>query len=381
MNTHLVTIALLVFSVAALDRCIPDCTGVEPGLAVPDPWNCTQYYYCLNDEVPTGTSHSCDTGDHFDPSVSLCVAGSQCQPICAPCQPDCKGHSEGDFVEDPVDCTKFYVCVHEDEPSQHPIACEPPTGVFDPVNGLCISGDTCVSSCGGETCHLRCRGNQDLVANPENCREYFQCDSNLDLQGPMTCPSERPYFDGWNCVEDSWKCCTPECSPYCHTGDVQIIDPYDCTKYYICSGEGPAHEANHHSCPHGETFQSSSSNCKAGAPCLTLCGNHPSFTTTTSSTTFICSTFPDSTSTTPESTTTSTTTTTTDPDCVASINCPDKGNYRMCEYCNAGYFKCNAAGQVGVATVCDPGFLFNTDHNYPFCVEAAECPYTPPPFP
>ncbi|XP_063852011.1 peritrophin-48-like [Scylla paramamosain] len=372
MNTHLVTIALLVFSVAALDKCVPDCTNVTPGVAVPDPWNCTQFYYCLNDEVPMGIPHSCESGNHFDASVNLCVPGLQCQTMCGACHPDCSGHSEGDFVEDPMDCTQFYVCVHENEPSQHPIACEPPTGVFDPVNGICVSGDTCDSSCSGGACHIRCRGDEDRVANPQNCREYFQCDGNLDLQGPVRCPSERPYFDGWNCVEDSWKCCVPECSPYCHAGDVQIIDPYDCTKYYICTEEGPPQEANHHSCLHGETFQPSSSKCEAGAPCLTLCGNNP--TTTTTSTTFICTSFPDT------KPPTTTTTTTTDSDCVASLNCPGKGNYAMCEFCSEGYFKCHASGEGGVAAVCESGFLFNTDPTYPFCVEAAECPYTPPPF-
>lgn len=362
------------FSVAALDKCVPDCTNVKPGLAVSDPWNCTQYYYCLSNEVPMGNVHSCDPGDHFDPSQNLCVQGSKCQATCGMCQPDCSGHSEGDYVEDPLDCKKFYVCVHENEPSEHPIACQPPTGVFDPVNGMCVSGDTCVSSCGGGACHLRCRGDQDLVSNPENCREYFQCDKDLNLQGPKRCPSERPYFDGWSCVEDSWKCCVPECSPYCHTGDVQIIDPYDCTKFYICSGEGPAQEANHYSCDPGETFQSSSSNCEAGGPCLTLCGNPPSHNTTTTT----GSTFPDTTTTT---TTTTTSTTTTDPDCVTSINCPKKGNYAMCAYCTESYFECHAAGETGVVTMCDGGFHFNTDPTYPFCVEAAECPYTPPPFP
>lgn len=251
-----------------------------------------------------------------------------------------------------MDCTQFYVCVNVNEPSDHPVACQPPTGIFDPVLGECVTGDTCVATCAPHSCRLRCNGSLDVIPDTTNCNRYYICDAAFDAVGPYECPSENPFFNGEVCVDKEWQCCQTECTPFCHSGDVQIIDPTDCNKYYICLEEGPPLEENHFTCPPGETFQPSSSICVPDATCLILCNGTISTSTTT----------------------TSTTTT----DCLSSMTCPYKGKFAMCHSCDQRYFECESYGESGIPSSCDDGFLFNTDPSYPYCVLGVECPYTPP---
>lgn len=186
------------------------------------------------------------------------------------CQPDCFDHVAGDKVEDPLNCTQFYLCVYDGQPSDDTVACGP-GDIFDAAIGECVPGSSCQPSCVPTKCDSKCTGIEDFIQDPLNCNAYYLCIIGQNIEGPYYCPPDRPYFDGNHCISDDSRCCDNLCLPYCHPGDVQIIDPKDCSQYYLCTEEGPASENTHFPCPSGETFQISSGKCQPDVACVILC--------------------------------------------------------------------------------------------------------------
>lgn len=187
------------------------------------------------------------------------------------CDPNCHGHAAGDLVEDPRNCNQYYICLADESTTDHALVCE--NGHFDTGLSECVPGEACTPTCPPIICQVACTGPGDIIANPIECGQYYLCDAALNAIGPYECPIETPFFNGKNCVADDTQCCQIQCTPYCNPGDIQIIDPLDCTKYYICVDEGNPLETNHFSCPDGENFDIASSKCKEGATCITLCGS------------------------------------------------------------------------------------------------------------
>ncbi|XP_066980148.1 LOW QUALITY PROTEIN: uncharacterized protein [Macrobrachium rosenbergii] len=188
-----------------------------------------------------------------------------------PCEPDCTSASPFDKVEDPYDCTQFYYCLADHTPTDHSVAC-PAGAAFNPDDGDCTGAvpSTPVGGGGGGGCHLTCNGTGDVISDPFNCNIFYECDA-AGPQPPRTCPADRPYFDGENCVNDEAVCCIPSCEPSCEAAATQVPDPKDCNKFYICTEPGTPDESLHFSCPSGQTFDIGTGHCSASAECKILC--------------------------------------------------------------------------------------------------------------
>ncbi|XP_063854005.1 uncharacterized protein LOC135096437 [Scylla paramamosain] len=183
------------------------------------------------------------------------------------CLPDCSGHTAGDFVADPYNCTQFYVCLADELPSDHAVPCN--SGHFE--NGMCQGTEECTPLCLPSLCHMTCNSALDMISDPKDCTTYYVCDASLHPSQELRCPNSRPYFNGKLCTTDPDACCSDLCTPYCHPGFVQIADPLDCLWYYICVETGPPDPALHFMCDEGKVFDIGSGRCEPGATCVTLC--------------------------------------------------------------------------------------------------------------
>ncbi|XP_047484360.1 mucin-2-like [Penaeus chinensis] len=204
----IVLLGVCVAGALCVDKCSPDCTGKPAGSKVPDPRNCTQYYLCLNGEVPTDHPLWCEPGEIFDTTLNECQVGTDCTDQCPATVPNC---------------------------------------------------------------HFTCNGTYDLVSDPSSCSQYFVCLPH-GLEGPFGCPAGAPYFNGENCVDDKDTCCSDPCTPFCEAAVTQVPDPTDCTKYYICLEPGLASEEYHFTCDAGQNFNYVTGRCDSGASCVILCG-------------------------------------------------------------------------------------------------------------
>ncbi|KAK7086507.1 hypothetical protein SK128_015258 [Halocaridina rubra] len=189
-------------------------------------------------------------------SATLTMVGSQS------CDPDCSGQNPGTKVEDPRNCTRYYICMAGELPSDVPLPC--PSGE-EFMSGVCQApapGATpCSPSCSPTGCHLTCTSIGDHIADPFNCQAFYTC----DVGGPgivQFCPESIPHFDHsqQKCANDESVCCSPSCEPYCDTNVIQIADPTDCTKFYICDS-APIYPP--FSCPPGEIFDIGIGHCSS----------------------------------------------------------------------------------------------------------------------
>lgn len=160
--------------------------------------------------------------------------------------------------------------------------------------------------------------------------------------------------------------------PYCGLGDVQIIDPTDCRKYYVCLAEGPPDPGLHFECDPGESFDIAAGRCLPGAECNILCGGWEQTTPG------IALTTPSGGASTSGggSTTTSGGVSSTEPpmNCVSSIICQETGLVAACDGCSPDYFSCQEVGQPGISEECAEGLVFNPNPSYPYCVLPTDCP-------
>ncbi|XP_045105059.1 uncharacterized protein LOC123500404 [Portunus trituberculatus] len=282
------------------------------------------------------------------------------------CEPSCKGKDPGDHVEDPKNCTKYYICMPGHIPTQSSLPCDP-GNIFDPDLGICSPGNTCTASCVPPDCHLTCTEQVDLISDPYDCSVYWVCLAGQVVGDSKRCEADAPYFNGKFCVNDKSQCCTELCRPYCYEGVYQAPDPTNCTAFYICEEEGVPSEDVHFSCKDNEIFDITLGRCTPDAQCRPLCDD---------GTGNIVSPEPPGSSTTTPLTST-TTTTNVSGGCKDSMTCPGGGFYAQCTTCQSGYFVCKGVGQQGILEMCPDGKVFNTNPSAPLCVLPEQCPYYP----
>ncbi|KAK4329422.1 hypothetical protein Pmani_000180 [Petrolisthes manimaculis] len=184
-----------------------------------------------------------------------------------PCVLDCAGCENEELVHDPQDCHNYYMCLNGVAIPEIPLTCHDGDH-FNYTTHQCVSGDECEGCLNASpVCHYQCK--EDVYQYPThgnqfNCSTYTNCNDNDNEIIP--CPPEAPYYDGTSCQTDESKCCS--CYPYCTTamGNL-VLDPSDCTKFYICTDLGiPEHFGT---CKKGEYFDPMSEKCSTYVTCST----------------------------------------------------------------------------------------------------------------
>lgn len=205
--------------------------------------------------------------------------------FCQDCEPSCTDNQPGDHVVDPRNCSQYYVCLDNEDPSSVPLACPPNTPYFDPSIEDCITEhSSCAANCTPPVCTMDCVTN-DFIPDSEDCNMYYIC-LPAGVAGPIGCPPETPYFDSETelCVEDKTKCCSSPCTPpICEIEFTQIPDLTDCTKFFLCLVPGPAGSPDNMNlaCPPGENYDISIDDCSPSAPCIQPCAGLDLIRTTT----------------------------------------------------------------------------------------------------
>lgn len=182
-------------------------------------------------------------------------------------------------MESVCDCTEYYVCLSGEIGSDTSFPCPPEAPFFQPDISSCGNDISVCPTPAPGTCLTVCSNppTLELIMEPNDCTKYYMCNGNsLELIGPFSCPNETSWFNGITCVSDQEACCarpSAPCDPLCTANDVnnEIIDPIDCTKYYICLAEGRPSELQHLSCSPGENFDITTGHCSEDAPCIILC--------------------------------------------------------------------------------------------------------------
>ena len=251
------------------------------------------------------------------------------------CDPNCSDPAvEGENVEDPKDCHRFYVCYNK--VPQGPFDC-PDGHHFDTAD--CVEdGDTeCKPKCEGATgtCEYECDAGNTIVyiADRYDCSTYRACSNDAIMQ----CGTDKPFFDGVQCQSDESKCC--HCNPYCYAADVgkTVMDPTDCTKYYLCKTGDKFPEISGH-CSSGN-YDPFLHECSLTAPCLTFCTNVVK---------------PDG--------------------CIDVYTCQKTGKFAKCPHlCVPEYYNCQAGdiGSVVKPVSCSGDEVF--DPKLQYCVKPASC--------
>ncbi|KAG7176130.1 uncharacterized protein LOC121879412 [Homarus americanus] len=196
------------------------------------------------------------------------------------CAPNCEGARDGEYITDPSDCTKYYVCIEiegEMIPSQHPLEC--PDGYYfndqhtepqcDPINDA--PTDFCSSLC--DPCAVDCNGHNPGTQqpSPRDCSKFEICLAEEDHYLEGDCPFDSEYYDfrTATCQNEYSLCyhyCDP-CVPHCVYDGQRIIDPYDCHQFYLCTPPTKAVFL----CPHDQVFNNKTQECEADASCWTAC--------------------------------------------------------------------------------------------------------------
>ncbi|XP_063853381.1 peritrophin-44-like [Scylla paramamosain] len=249
------------------------------------------------------------------------------------CDPDCSFANDGDNVENPKNCHQFYVCF--DKEAIGPIDC-PDGKYFNKNTSDCVTNgpEECTPVCGGPSgsCAYEC-GGDPYVADRYDCSIYHDCASGT----VMHCDQETPFFNGETCQTEEKYCC--HCNPYCYKGDIgkKVLDPTDCTKYYVCIEENVIPDLSGH-CSNGK-FDPFLHECSSSAPCLTLCTNVVK---------------PDG--------------------CIDMFTCKKVGNFPACvDRCTPQYYKCGPGdiGSVVGSQSCSGDTVFDPLLGY--CVYPSLC--------
>ena len=132
--------------------CSPSC--VEGGTCklecennldfINDPLDCSKYYICL----PGGDTYqgSCSAdAPYFDGQNQNC--STDANVCCHACEALCT--EAGVQVPDPYDCHSFYGCIAPGVPSSDLHGTCPSGEIFDQATNKCAPGDTCTNICEG----------------------------------------------------------------------------------------------------------------------------------------------------------------------------------------------------------------------------------------
>lgn len=119
-------------SLVAGRACEPDCIGMDPGVFVADPKNCTRYYMCFTNGEASDVALSCPSGQKFDNLTNACVDESSPSISCAVCAPYCEFQCPPDnqpaYIAHPSDCNYYYMC-GLGEPGEEPLLIRCPSEV------------------------------------------------------------------------------------------------------------------------------------------------------------------------------------------------------------------------------------------------------------
>ncbi|XP_069179220.1 uncharacterized protein [Procambarus clarkii] len=311
----------------------------------------TSRYFALSEESECISNRSiCRLSSAMATSKVAWVTALLCGLAAGVCEPDCSIAVPPDLVmvADPVNCTRFYVCAADGTPSDSPASC--PAGTyFDGTASTpdCTGELPCDPTCELPKCLTTCAADLDKIFDQTSCSRYYICMGG-SLLGPIECPVDQPYFDGVGstCSTDEAVCCGDPCIAYCYEPGSQVPDPYDCTKYYLCTKVGLVNEQYVVNCPSGSNYDANLGHCVVGGPCNIMCND---------------TTVPGGSTTLP-------------PVCQESMTCTAVGRFPMCTTCYQQYFNCRTVGQPATVETCTGSLLFNTDPSYPYCVKPDDCP-------
>lgn len=257
-----------------LDDCAPVCPDPAPATGmVPDPTDCSRYYYCLSDGKPSDFTEKCPDGTLFDKDDSECKDAAA--PNCKTCEPSCRFECPSDgsmaVVADGEDCHSFFVC---SAGGSVPVSCDADKPYFD--------GTTCTteeSQC-CDRCQAYCEEEFTEIADPTNCTNFYYCarkgfPTEQDLhhcadqavfnqemhhcdkqatcvQPCSTLPSRPPLVPtttvGSDCATDFichsigyFPMCVHSCDPryyYCGSSDIgHTVDPLRCPSGMVLNPE------------------------------------------------------------------------------------------------------------------------------------------------
>ncbi|KAH8239126.1 hypothetical protein KR032_001120, partial [Drosophila birchii] len=231
--------------------------------------NCSQtFFYCEAEEWHLGI---CPRGQSFVKNLNRCQLQAQCrlQMKELAAENQCLDQTDGLSVRDPLDCTRFYLCVQ-----QTPTILQScPSGSFFDVNkGYCRPNDG--------SCQLPiCSGLEDgkLVAHPEDCRAYYSC-SSQNGTSLIQC-DEGHYFhsllqicrvDNGQCRKNSDQNDTQTSTKMCSgLHGVKLAHELYCNLYYACV-KGLAIPVE---CPAQHQFNPVLSLCEPEAQAAQICRN------------------------------------------------------------------------------------------------------------
>ncbi|XP_063595463.1 uncharacterized protein LOC134772417 [Penaeus indicus] len=251
-----------------VDSCAPVCPSPSATTnRVPDPTDCTRYYYCLTDGSATDFTEKCPDGMLFDNVSSDCMDAASA--TCLTCEPTCKFECPADgstaLVANSEDCRSFFVC---NNGGSVPVSCDPNKPFFN--------GTTCTteeSQC-CDRCQVYCEQEFTEIPDPANCTNFYycarkgfpteedlhhcadravfnqethHCDSEAECVQPCASLSSLPPLVstttvGSDCVTN-FVCQTTGYFPMC----THICDPH----YYFCSAGDIGHTVQPLQCPTG----------------------------------------------------------------------------------------------------------------------------------
>lgn len=200
---------------------------------------------------------------HFLINVTLVAAACTTDPCDSSCQ-DCGSNQ---WVADPENCLRYYIC---DGLGNHkyttPAEC--PIGeTYDATSHAC-SGTASCTDC--PRCFYDCQtSTTGKVSDQSDCNLYAEC-SGTTPGSYVPCPQSTPYFDGYTCQAEVSRCCN--CHPYCPPGDSSLVaDPIDCRRFHQCDGSGGI--AFSSTCSSGQYFDAILHGCSPNVACYSQCEN------------------------------------------------------------------------------------------------------------
>ncbi|ELU04444.1 hypothetical protein CAPTEDRAFT_202404, partial [Capitella teleta] len=258
---------------------------------VADPENCKKYYQCYSGQW---ASFTCNDPSTFDHESLTCEAQENCFPGCreytestgvpptilpsAPCR-GIENCTEGEDYADATSCFSYFHCINGELELRF---CSGVTSVFDIYELECVQASEdidCTYRCrtkGPSTeaqtteslttntehlvtdpCNrpLLCLSGDDpeLVADPDDCKKYFQCLNNQWAH--FTCPGDSTFDSKANACATNHENCFPACPVYTGTPTVSATrvpsdtcpgttdnctegenypDASSCLSYYVC---------------------------------------------------------------------------------------------------------------------------------------------------
>ncbi|KAL7638853.1 UNVERIFIED_CONTAM: hypothetical protein RMT77_010387 [Armadillidium vulgare] len=194
----------------SLEDCNPytKCAEYTEGRKVRDPTNCHNYYVCITDTngniIPSSSPFQCPVGEYFAQPYQECRVGSCSNDCFNICPLECTSY-EGERVDDPTNCSNFYICI----PGNLKIKsqCPPELPYFD--------GKTCspnsLSCC--DSCVPYCDKYYREVRDPFSCTNYYYCLRPGEATYLYSCPAGQ-YFNssfGRCLIENPKNPCVPIC--------------------------------------------------------------------------------------------------------------------------------------------------------------------------